>query len=190
MIFGRIKYCYFIIQISILLFILSVASRLEVDSDWNKKRQQAQPFINRIRSVLEKKARSFEQIGFLRRCQKEKLTPKGLRVKLPTNVSGSQFGGRLQSRSEKRVVKRTIGDLFVKIKNLDEELAKLKLHLNVEMGFSNNWINKIAIWVQGSLKEFSSKVRTGLKKKFIFLRKQQEQMQKTKVKTKGNWTRR
>ena len=67
--------------------------------------------------------------------QKEKLTPKGLRVKLPTNISGSQFGGRLQSRSEKRVVKRTIGDLFVKIKKLDEQLADLKLHLNVEMGF-------------------------------------------------------
>ena len=161
-----------------------MASRLEVDSDWNKKRQQAQPFINKIRSVLEKKARTFEQIGFLRRCQKEKLTPKGLRVKLPTNISGSQFGGRLQSRSEKRVVKRTIGDLFVKIKKLDEQLADLKLHLNIEMGFSNKWINKIVIWVQGSLKEFTSKVKAGLKKKLVFLRKQREEIQRTQVKNK------
>ena len=167
-----------------IIIILSMASRLEVDSDWNKKRQQAQPFINKIRSVLEKKARTFEQIGFLRRCQKEKLTPKGLRVKLPTNISGSQFGGRLQSRSEKRVVKRTIGDLFVKIKKLDEQLADLKLHLNVEMGFSNKWINKIVIWVQGSLKEFTSKVKAGLKKKLVFLRKQREEIQRTQVKKK------
>ena len=161
-----------------------MASQAERDSDWNKKRQQTQPFINKIRSVLEKKARTFEQIGFLRRCQKEKLTPKGLRVKLPTNISGSQFGGRLQSRSEKRVVKRTIGDLFVKIKNLDEQLADLKLHLNVEMGFSNKWINKIVIWVQGSLKEFTSKVKAGLKKKLVFLRKQREEIQRTQVKKK------
>ena len=83
--------------------------------------------------------RSFEQIGFLRRCQKEKLTPRGLRVKMPNNISSSQYGNRLtlQGRSEKRVMKRTIGDLFVKLKRLDEELAKIRLHLNVEMGFMN-----------------------------------------------------
>ena len=57
-------------------FILSMASPLEGDSDQNKKHQQGQPFINRTRSVLEKKALSFEQIGFLRRCQDEKFTPK------------------------------------------------------------------------------------------------------------------
>ena len=119
-----------------------MASQVESDSDWNQKRQQAQPFINRIRSVLEKKARGFAQIGFLRRCQKERLTPKGLRVKLPTNMEKTDFGGRLQGRSEKRVLKRTIGDLFVKIKKLDKELAGLKLHLNDEMGFSNKWIEK------------------------------------------------
>ena len=63
-----------------------------------------------------------------------KLTPRGLRVKLPNNISSSQYGNRLQGRSEKRVMKRTIGDLFVKLKRLDEELAKIRLHLNVEMG--------------------------------------------------------
>jgi len=74
MYFGRIKYCYFITQISILFIILAMANRAGGASDWDKKRQQAQPFINRIRSVWEKKTRSIEQIGFLRRCQKEKLT--------------------------------------------------------------------------------------------------------------------
>jgi hypothetical protein len=72
-----------------------MASQVESDSDWNKKRQQAQPFINRIRSVLEKKTRGFEQIGFLRRCQKERLTPKGLRVKLPTNMEKTDFGWKI-----------------------------------------------------------------------------------------------
>ena len=91
-----------------------MASQEESGSDWNKKRQQAQPFINRIRSVLEKKTRGFEQIGFLRRCQKERLTLKGLRVKLPTNMEKTDFGGRLQGRSENRVLKRTIGDFLLK----------------------------------------------------------------------------
>ena len=102
---------------SVQQFILTMASQVESDSDWIKKHQQAQPFINRIRSVSEKKTWGFEQIGFLRRCQKERLTPKGLRVKLPTNMEKTctDFGGRLQGRSEKRVLKRTIGDLFVNI---------------------------------------------------------------------------
>ena len=60
-------------------------------SDWNKKCQQAQPFINRIHSVMERKTLSYEQIGFLRRCQQEKLTPKGLRVKLLTNMGKMEY---------------------------------------------------------------------------------------------------
>ena len=59
------------------IIILSMANR-EGDADWNKKRQQAQPYINKIRSLLEKKMQWFEQVGFLRKCQKEKLIPKGL----------------------------------------------------------------------------------------------------------------
>ena len=91
----------------------------EGDGDWKKKRQQAQPFINKIRSCMEKKARWFEQIGFMRKCQKEGLVPKGLRVKLPWNIMKSQSGERLKRRSEKRVLKRAVSDLFVKINRMD-----------------------------------------------------------------------
>ena len=49
-------------------------------------------------------------------------------------------------------MKRTIGDLFEKIKKLDGELEKLKKYWNIEMGFSNKCINKIVKWIQGSLK--------------------------------------
>ena len=55
--------------------------------------------INRIRSGLEKKTRWYEQIGFLRRCQKEGLVPKELRVKLPSSVLKSEYGERLKLRS-------------------------------------------------------------------------------------------
>ena len=64
--------------------------------DWNKKRQKVQPYINKIRSALEKKTRWIEQIAFLRRCLKEGLTPKGLRVRIPLSVLKSQHGERLK----------------------------------------------------------------------------------------------
>jgi len=44
----------------ILILVLSMANQ-ERDEDWNKKRQQAQPFINKIRSCMEKKARWIEE---------------------------------------------------------------------------------------------------------------------------------
>ena len=101
----------------------------EGDDDWNKKRQQAQPIINKIRSCMDRKQRWFEQIGFLRRCQKEGLVPKGLRVKLPVNIMKSEYGERLKKRSEKRVLKRAVSDLFVKIHRMDKEMAERRLHL-------------------------------------------------------------
>ena len=107
------------------------------DNDWEKKRQQAQPYINKIRSALEKKTRWYEQIGFLRKCTKEGLVPKGLRVRLPETVLKSEYGERLKKRSEKRVVKRAISDLFVKIQRIDRNLAGLRLYLNQSLGFSN-----------------------------------------------------
>ena len=46
--------------------------------------------------VCEKKARWIEKIGFLRKCQKEGLVPKGLRVKLPWNIMNMECGERLK----------------------------------------------------------------------------------------------
>ena len=127
-------------------------------SDWNKKHQQAQPYINRIRSALEKKTRWSEQIGFLRKCLKEGLAPKGLRVRLPGSFLLSQHGKRLRMRSEKRVVKRTVSNLFVKLKSMDSEIADLRLQLKSCFGFSNNWIQKMENWVLKSLGKMRNEV--------------------------------
>ena len=70
-----------------IILILSMDGRSHNESDWNKKHQQTQPFINRVCSAMQKKTRWIEQIGFLRSCQKDGLTPPGLRVKKP--MSGS-----------------------------------------------------------------------------------------------------
>ena len=142
------------------------------ENDWNKKRQQAQPSINRIRSGLEKKTRWYEQIGFLRRCQKEGLVPKGLRVKLPSSVLKSEYGERLKLRSEKRVLKRAISDLFVKIQRMDRKLAEIRLHLNQSLGFTNVWIQKMERWVALSLRKSEAKIKSGLERKLKDLRLQ------------------
>ena len=146
-----------------IILILSMDSCLHNGSDWNKKRQQAQPFINRIRSAMEKKTRWIEQIGFLRRCQKEGLTPKGLRVKLPMSISKSHQGERVKARSEKRVLKKTISDLFVKIKAMDMRIAGLRLQLRQDFGFSVHWIQKMENWVMKSL----GKMRAEIKKRLL-----------------------
>ena len=93
------------------IFILSMANRGE--EDWNKKRQQAQPYINRIWSLMEKKMQFFEQVGFLTRCRKEKLMPKGLRVRLPSSIEKSKYGQRLKGRSENKVIKRAVSDFYI-----------------------------------------------------------------------------
>ena len=144
------------------------------ENDWNKKRQQAQPSINRIRSGLEKKTRWYEQIGFLRRCQKEGLVPKGLRVKLPSSVLKSEYGERLKLRSEKRVLKRAISDLFVKIQRMDRKLAEIRLHLNQSLGFTNVWIQKMERWVASSLRKSEAKIKSGLERKLKDLRLQKK----------------
>ena len=88
-------------KILYVIFILSMANRMSGE-DWNKKRQQAQPYINKVRSLLEKKMRWVEQVGFLRRCRKEDLIPKGLRVSFPSSIEKSEYGQRLKGRNEKR----------------------------------------------------------------------------------------
>ena len=150
------------------------------DNDWEKKRQQAQPYINKIRSALEKKTRWYEQIGFLRKCTKEGLVPKGLRVRLPVTVLRSEYGERLKKRSEKRVMKRAISDLFVKIQRVDRNLAGLRLYLNQSLGFSNKWVQKMENWVVSSLRRSSEKVKSRLQRKFKALKDNQIQESRAK----------
>ena len=157
----------------------------EGDGDWKKKRQQAQPFINKIRSCMEKKARWFEQIGFMRKCQKEGLVPKGLRVKLPWSIMKSQYGERLKRRSEKRVLKRAVSDLFVKINRMDQKMAEHRLHLKQTLGFSEVFIKKTEKWVWNSLAESIGKVKRALEKKLRELRANKRESQKLKTKIQG-----
>ena len=73
-------------------------------------------------------------------------------------------------KSEKRVVKRTVSNLFVKLKSMDSEIADLRLKLKSFVGFSNNWIQKMENWVLKSLGKVRNEVRSRLEKKLRFLR--------------------
>ena len=152
------------------IIILSMANQ-GGDVDWNKKRQQAQPYINKIRSLLEKKMQWFEQVGFLRKCQKEKMIPKGLRVKIPTSVDKTDYGQRLKHRSEKRVLKRAISDLYVKMKRTEKEIADVNLYLMQNLNMPRGWTDRMGRWVYNSLKETRQKIRKRLQLKLVNLRK-------------------
>ena len=75
-------------------------------------------------------------------------------------VLRSEYGERLKKRSEKRVLKRAISDLFVKIQRIDRNLAGLRLYLNQSLGFSNKWVQKMENWVVSSLRRSSEKVKS------------------------------
>ena len=147
-------------------------------SDWEKKRRQAQPYINRIRFEQERRLRWSQQISFLSRCDESGLVPRGLRVKIPASIERSQYGKRMKSRSEKRVLRRAISDLYVKIKKADIKIAEMNLVLSQELQMPKGWRERIGRWVLKSLKEIKVNVQMSLKKKFDKLKQEKKEEEK------------
>ena len=56
-------------------------------------------------------------------------------MRIPLSVLKSQHGERLRIRSEKRVVKRAISNLFVKVKGMDTKIANLRLQFEQDFWF-------------------------------------------------------
>ena len=72
-------------------------------SVWEKKRQKAQSYINKIGYELERKSRWQEQIVFLQKRKRFGLVPNGQRVKFSANIQNSPYGSRLKSKNEVRI---------------------------------------------------------------------------------------
>ena len=89
-------------------------------------------------------------------------------MKLPKSIIGSQHGQRIQSRNQKRVVKRAVSNLFVRIKSVERRIAELRVHLMMEFGFSKDWIQRTESWILKSLRGVTSKVKDKLKRKSSF----------------------
>ena len=77
----------------------------------------------------------------------------------------SENGKRLSRHSEKKVIKRTISNLFVKIQRVNRELAEMTLCFNQDFGFIGAWIQKTIKWVEASLKKSATRVRSKLQQK-------------------------
>ena len=120
----------------------------------------------------------FEKVGFLRRCRKEKLMPKGLRVRLPSNIEKSEYGQRIKGRSEKKVIKRAVSDLIVKIKHVEMDIAKLNLFLMQELRMPEGWTKRMGNWASNSLKSERVKIRKRLTVKLQNLRIEKKNEQK------------
>jgi len=95
---------------------------------------------------------------------------KRVTVRISLSVLKSQHGERLRIRSEKRVVKRAISNLFVKVKGMDTKIANLRLQLKQDFGFSKNWVQRMENWVLKSLGKLRAEVRSRLLKKLKVLR--------------------
>ena len=161
-----------------------------MESDWEKKRKQAQPFINRIRFEQERRMRWTEQIGFLRKCSREGLMPKGLRVKLPRSILMTEYGRRLRAKSEHKVLKRAISTLFVKIKKVDVKVASVNVHLNLEVGMTNGWIERTGRWVTNSLREGRNQLKKKLNNKLRNLRNEKKKDTSVKLQIGTNFEKR
>ena len=161
-----------------------------MESDWEKKRKQAQPYINKIQFEQERRMRWTEQIGFLRKCSREGLMPKGLRVKLPRSILMTEYGRRLRAKSEHKVLKRAISTLFVKIKKVDVKIASVNVHLNLEMGMTNGWIERTGRWIMNSLKEGRNQLKKKLNNKLQNLRNKKKKATSIKVQLGRNFEKR
>ena len=87
----------------------------------------------------------------------------------------------MKSRSEKRVLRRTISDLYVKIKKADIKIAEMNLVLSQELQMPKGWRERIGRWVLNSLKEIKVKVQMSLKKKFDKLKQEKKEEEKLQI---------
>ena len=89
----------------------------------------------------------------------------------------------MKSRSEKRVLRRAISDLYVKIKKADIKIAEMNLVLSQELQMPKGWRERIGRWVLNSLKEIKVKVQMSLKKKFDKLKQEKKEEKKLQFDT-------
>ena len=65
----------------------TVSNRFHLrETDWRDRREQATPVLNKILDELVKQSNWTQQQIFLSKCQNQNVTPKGLKVKVPTGI--------------------------------------------------------------------------------------------------------
>ena len=79
-------------------------------------------------------------------------------MKIPASVEKTGYGQRLRRRSERRVIKRAISDLYVKMKQTEMEIVDANLYLMQKLNLPKGWTERIRRWVSDSLREGKHRV--------------------------------
>jgi len=100
----NIKYALFITILFYIIYLIPTMANQEVD--WRFRREQAQPIVNKFLRSLLRKGRLVDQRTFLYSCKRNGVIPKGLRVRLPSNMNNTLYGFRLRRKNEFKILKK------------------------------------------------------------------------------------
>ena len=106
------------------------------------QRKQAQPCINQMLTQLERLSKWDAQLKFLFQCRNHGVIPKGLRSQIPKNIAQSDYGKRLQTRFDRKILATSISEIYTKKYIADRKIAGLKVKLRETFGLSGHSIEK------------------------------------------------
>ena len=95
-----------------LILFPTMAVHFQTENEWKTQRKQAQPVINKIFSEMEKEARWSEQLGFLVKCRRKYLIPKGMRTKIPGKMKMSDSEIRMKTKYEMKTLRKSISGFY------------------------------------------------------------------------------
>ena len=87
------------------------------------------------------------------KCRDSKVTPKGLRVKVPKGITNEEKGKKWKLKCEMELIQRTIKRLYTKQQNADERIASRKLELRKRLKMGDKWIENTMRWLEKKAKE-------------------------------------
>jgi len=85
---------------------------------------------------LEKLSKWDTQLKFLFLCRNHGVIPKGLRSHIPKNIAQSDYGKRLQTRFDRKILATSISEIYTKKYNAVRKIAGLKVKLREAFGLS------------------------------------------------------
>ena len=159
------------------------------------QREHAQPCINQMLTQLEKLSKWDTQLKFLFLCRNHGVIPKGLRSHIPKNIAQSDYGKRLQTRFDRKILATSISEIYTKKYNAVRKIAGLKVKLREAFGLSGYAIEqeekKLDRIVRRKTREIRKRIFRKLdnllqeKKQRIFEKNQAEIQKAEKIKISG-----
>jgi len=144
---------------------------------------------------LEKLSKWDTQLKFLFLCRNHGVIPKGLRSHIPKNIAQSDYGKRLQTRFDRKILATSISEIYTKKYNAVRKIAGLKVKLREAFGLSGYAIEqeekKLDRIVRRKTREIRKRIFRKLdnllqeKKQRIFEKNQAEIQKAEKIKISG-----